>query len=72
MSNRGLATKKEAADYLSVGVRTIERLVAEGELDQIRIRNANGSVRITWRSLEQYAKPKPRKKARRQTAASSK
>lgn len=38
-----LLTKKEVADFLRVSVKTVERMVADGELKAIRIR---GQVRF--------------------------
>jgi len=46
-----LLTPKEAADFLSVSARTIKRLVSEGNLPAIRIRN---SMRFRLQDLEMY------------------
>jgi len=46
-----LLTPKEAADFLSVSSRTIKRLVSEGNLPAIRVRN---SMRFKLQDLELY------------------
>ena len=46
-----LLTPEEAADFLSVSPRTIKRLVSEGNLPAIRIRN---SMRFRLQDLEMY------------------
>ena len=46
-----LITPKEAADFLSVSTRTIKRLVSEGNLPAIRVRN---SMRFKLHDLELY------------------
>lgn len=50
--NDGLATVKEAAEFLSVSRWTIQRLINSGELDTRRLRRM---TRITWASLKRYA-----------------
>jgi len=46
-----LLTPEEAADFLSVSPRTIKRLVSEGNLPAIRVRN---SMRFRLQDLEMY------------------
>ncbi|XDZ68482.1 helix-turn-helix domain-containing protein [Alphaproteobacteria bacterium LSUCC0226] len=46
-----LLTPEEAADFLSVSPRTIKRLVSDGSLPAIRVRN---SMRFKLRDLEMY------------------
>ena len=46
-----LITPKEAADLLSVSTRTIKRLVSEGNIPAIRVRN---SMRFKLQDLELY------------------
>ena len=46
-----LLTPKEAADFLSVSARTIKRLVSEGNLPAVRVRN---SMRFKLQDLEIY------------------
>jgi len=51
MSDRLLVTKAEAAEWLSVSIRTIERLVATGRLPQVHVERA---VRFRVRDLRAY------------------
>jgi excisionase family DNA binding protein len=51
MLDRLLVTKGEAAEWLSVSVRTIERLVATGRLPQVHVERA---VRFRVRDLQAY------------------
>lgn len=51
MSDRLLVTKGEAAEWLSVSIRTIERLVATGRLPQVHVERA---VRFRVRDLQAY------------------
>ena len=51
MSNRLLVTKGEAAERLSVSVRTIERLVSTGRLPQVHVER---SARFRVQDLEDY------------------
>jgi excisionase family DNA binding protein len=51
MSNRLLVTKSEAAERLSVSVRTIERLVSTGRLSQVHVER---SARFRVQDLEDY------------------
>ena len=46
-----LLTPKEAADFLSVSARTIKRLVSEGDLPAVQVRN---SMRFKLQDLELY------------------
>ena len=46
-----LLNLKEAADFLSVSARTIKRLVSEGSLPAVRVRN---SMRFKLQDLEIY------------------
>jgi excisionase family DNA binding protein len=46
-----LLTPKEASHFLSVSARTIKRLVAEGNLPAVKVRN---SMRFKLRDIEQY------------------
>ena len=46
-----LLTPKEAADFLSISARTIKRLVSEGSLPAVRVRN---SMRFRLKDLELY------------------
>ena len=46
-----LLNPKEAADFLSVSTRTIKRLVSEGSLPAVRVRN---SMRFKLQDLELY------------------
>jgi len=46
-----LLTPKEAANFLSVSARTIKRLVSEGSLPAIRVRN---SMRFRLQDMEMY------------------
>ena len=46
-----LLNLKEAADFLSVSARTIKRLVSEGSLPAVRVRN---SMRFKLQDLELY------------------
>ncbi|MFC5049551.1 excisionase family DNA-binding protein [Rubritalea spongiae] len=43
MDTRKLITKKEAASILSSSVRTVERIIASGAIEKIKIR---GSVKL--------------------------
>ena len=51
MSDRRLVTKGEAAEWLSVSIRTIERLVATGRSPQVHVERA---VRFRVRDLQAY------------------
>ena len=46
-----LLTPEEAADFLSISSRTIKRLVSDGSLPAIRVRN---SMRFRLQDLEKY------------------
>ena len=46
-----LMSLKEAAEVLKCSVRTVRRLLSEGELEGCHVR---GSVRVTYRCLEKY------------------
>lgn len=46
-----LMTKKDVATYLNVSIRTVDTLIAEGELIPIKIRT---SSRFTYESVERY------------------
>ena len=46
-----LVSKSKAAALLDVSVRTVERLVASGELIRVRVR---GCIRITLDSIREY------------------
>ena len=46
-----LIAPEEAADFLSVSPRTIKRLVSEGNLPAVRVRN---SMRFGLQDLEMY------------------
>jgi len=65
MTTRGLATFKEAAEFLSVTTRTIYRMVEDGQLDRIEIRSR---PRIRWSQLERMARPSKSKKRKPQEA----
>jgi excisionase family DNA binding protein len=52
MDNSPFLRKKEVCDRLNVSPRTVDRLIADGELDAVRI-NAR-VTRITAESLEAY------------------
>lgn len=47
----GLMNKRQVADFLNVSVRTVDNLVASGELFPIRVRSAK---RFTRKSVERY------------------
>lgn len=47
----GLMNKRQVADYLNVSVRTVDNLVAEGQLFPVRVRSAK---RFTRKSVERY------------------
>ena len=49
--NQGLVTKKQAARFLAVSIRTIERLICSGELVAVKVMR---STRITVESLRDY------------------
>lgn len=51
MSERLLVTKSEAAERLSVSIRTVERLVSSGRLPQVHVER---SVRFRLSDLESY------------------
>ena len=46
-----LYTKKEAADVLRVGVRTLERMIQTGEIEAYRVK---GSIRVSDKHIEDY------------------
>ena len=50
MTDKKLITKKQAAELLSSSVRTIERIIASGVIDKIKIR---GSVKVKLRQVMQ-------------------
>ncbi len=52
-TQRKLLTQKEAAVLLSVGLRTVEKLIADADIPVIRIR---GAVRIRPSDLEDYCR----------------
>jgi excisionase family DNA binding protein len=51
-----LISKKEAAEILGVSVRTIERMLLNGEVTKVKVR---GSVRIRLNELNEYLEPVP-------------
>ena len=51
-----LLTREEAAEWLSVSARTLRRLIAAQQIDVVRVGTGSGSVRITQRALEDYAR----------------
>jgi excisionase family DNA binding protein len=54
-----LISKREAAQTLSISVRGVERMIADGHLPAVRVR---GAVRIPIEAIRKIAvsKPKPR------------
>lgn len=57
---KGLATIRQAADYLALSTRTIYRMIEEGELKVVYVRS---SPRVRWSQLERLIEPKkPHKK----------
>lgn len=50
-TTRALLTRQESADYLAVGLRTIDRMVAEGTLPAFRV-GATRAVRIRRADLD--------------------
>jgi excisionase family DNA binding protein len=57
MSSRLLLTKSEAAERLGVSVRSIERLVASGQLPQVQL---GGLARFRASDLEAFVSGLPR------------
>lgn len=51
LREEGLMNKRQVAEYLMVSVRTVDNLVAEGELFPVRVRTA---TRFTRKSVERY------------------
>lgn len=51
-----LLTKPQAALWLAVSRATLDRLLAAREIDVVRVGTGRGSVRITERALEDYAR----------------
>lgn len=49
-----LLTKPEACLWLSVSRATLDRLIAAGDLDVVRVGTGRGRVRITQRALDDY------------------
>lgn len=53
LREEGLMNKRQVADYLSVSVRTVDNLVAEGKLHPLYVRAAK---RFTRQSVERYVR----------------
>jgi excisionase family DNA binding protein len=51
-----LLTREEACQWLSVSSRTLRRLIHDQQIDVVRVGTGSGSVRITQRALEDYAR----------------
>lgn len=51
-----LLTKSEACQWLSLSLTTLNRLIRAHEIDVVRVGTGKGSVRITQRALDDYAR----------------
>jgi excisionase family DNA binding protein len=56
VSNLDLFTKRQIAEILSCHISTVNKLIAEGEIEvvQIHLGRARGGVRITREALDDY------------------
>lgn len=51
-----LLTKPEACQWLSVSLTTLNRLIRSHAIDVVRVGTGKGSVRISQRALDDYAR----------------
>ena len=66
--NPAMMDMREVATRLSVSIRTVERLIASGELRAVRVRR---SARVTPEALDAYISGLPCKSANTQIASKS-
>jgi excisionase family DNA binding protein len=66
--NPAMMDMREVATRLSVSIRTVERLIASGELRAVRVRR---SVRVTPEALDAYISGLPCQSANAQIASKS-
>lgn len=58
INERGLLTKSQAADYLSIGVSSLDRLISVGEIVPIRL--GDNSPRIKRLDLDDWIETRPK------------